>query len=230
MNVVQEPLAAPGEHLAAGRPGRDSLTGVLAREGRNAVARVELVASELARLATAPAIAERLDTIRQAVAEVDGLLGKIELLAQPAVDPPSLATAIDPVWRRVVGRLAAVLATRDLRLSPEPVGTPATVRLSDKGLEAVLLSALRWALARTPEQRGVWTLAVSEEEDAVRLGLGFEPDPGVDAEARSEGVAAAEGTSAGARVELELLLAESGGAIVEEGAAVWRLPAGAADD
>ena len=60
---------------------RQTLTRVLASESRNALARVELAASEIERFETSPSLRGRVGTIRAAVAEIDGLLSKIDLLS-----------------------------------------------------------------------------------------------------------------------------------------------------
>jgi len=65
---------------------RETLTRILAIESRNALARVELAASELSRFESTPAAVDRISTIHQAVDQIDGLLEKIDLLASPPVE------------------------------------------------------------------------------------------------------------------------------------------------
>lgn len=159
-----------------------ALQRVLALEGRNALARVELAASELDRLAVSPAIQDRITAIRDAVGELDGLLDKIERLADPARPASSDAsTRPDAVLAPLLARLAPALSARGVAIAVEgglvsaPVAMPAAV------LERLVLLWLRLAVAACGEsidggegEPGVLRLSIREADPNVVLSLALD--------------------------------------------------------
>ena len=91
---------------------RGMLTRVLAGESRNALARIELAASELARNELPPGLLGRVCAIRAAVDELDVLLGKVDLLADVERVPDRAEVDLAASARTVVERLAPSLRAR----------------------------------------------------------------------------------------------------------------------
>jgi len=91
---------------------RQTLTRVLASESRDALARVELAASEIERFETSPSLRGRVGTIRAAVAEIDALLSKIDLLSD--LDRHADHGAVDfvSVCRAAIARVGHVMSAR----------------------------------------------------------------------------------------------------------------------
>ncbi len=142
---------------------REALTRILAIESRNALARVELAASELSRFESTPAAVDRISTIHQAVSQIDELLGKIDLLASPALATSWPAVDVEEVWQRIRKRLDPTLAARGIRFqaASEPaavaqstgtepvVKTEIRVEMPEAALESILYALLRVVLAAT---------------------------------------------------------------------------------
>lgn len=126
---------------------RELLARVLASESRNALARVELAASELARFEMAPNLQDRVSTIRLAVEEIDGLLSKIDLLAEPTARSRWEAIELEEVARRVCSRLMPSLHARGLSLDWQPGEAALCVELPRPALEAFICSFLRVGLS-----------------------------------------------------------------------------------
>jgi hypothetical protein len=125
-----------------------ALQRVLALEGRNALARVELAASELDRFEVSPAIQDRIVTIRDAVGELDALLDKIERLADPArPETTSARTRPDAVLAPLLDRVAPALAARDVAIVVDGAIARAPVALPGAVLERLVLLWLRLAVA-----------------------------------------------------------------------------------
>lgn len=95
---------------------RESLVRALASEGRTALSRVELAASELSRSGLAPSLAGRVATIREAVGEIEALLGKIDLLSDGERVSERAALDLGTVARGVVERVAPGLRARGVAL------------------------------------------------------------------------------------------------------------------
>lgn len=193
---------------------RATLTRALASESRSALARVELAASELARSGLAPALGGRVATIREAVTELDALLGKIDLLSDLDRVPDRAAVDLARVARSVVQRLSPGLRARGVELVWEgggsrddglAVGVPQpTVELLCLGLVRLVVGAVSPGAAR---------LASAASPRNVRVG----------AELRGDDVClvarcSTDGTPARfdrtARLELEVVLAEWAGAFL----------------
>lgn len=138
------PAAAKREAVAAGAP---ALQRVLVFAGRNALARVELAASELDRLEASPAARDRLGVIRAAVDELDGVLHEIERLSNPRREESQRAGASLPeAWNAIVGRLSPTFAARDIEV--ERLGDADLRRVALPGLvlERILLGFMRLAV------------------------------------------------------------------------------------
>ena len=131
-----------------------ALQRVLALEGRNALSRVELAASELSRFGLVPGALERITAIREAVGELDSLLDKIERLAAPARETRSAASAsIEAVFEAVRARIEPVLAARDLRLERAAPGHDPLVGLPASVTERLLLLGIRTVVAAVERER-----------------------------------------------------------------------------
>lgn len=193
--------------LAGGvEAGALALQRVLAIEGRNSLARVELAASELGRFDLSPAIQDRIGAIREAVGELDSLLDKIERLADPARrasprEQSSLVQVLVPLLQRIAPALTARnIAVEQTGSCPETLlALPAPV------LERLLLLWLRIAIASFAEADGELasgatrlTLESLEQPDSLELRLGFEAATG----------ATGWRVERGLRVELDVALAE----------------------
>lgn len=197
---------------------RETLTRVLAREGRSTLARVELAASELARFEASPAVVERLETIRAAVSEIDAMLGKIDLLAGPPKRDLWPTLEVEPVWRRVLARLAPTLVARGVEARLEATGGAARVAMPEATLEAIFCAYVRLVLP-SAARSGRLTIAIEAAGGTIRVariadrtaGGSADPDP----HTRSAGPEQADDE---ALVEFEVLLAEWGGALADSGA------------
>lgn len=128
---------------------RETLMRVVASESRNALARVELAASELARFETSPSQKGRVDTIREAVSEIDLLLGKIDLLSDPRRSEDTTGSDLVEVGRRVFSGIADVMSARGLSFDRQaldeliPVGL--RVAVPEAALEASIFGLARVA-------------------------------------------------------------------------------------
>ena len=209
--------------------GYETLTRVLAREGRSTLARVELAASELARFEVGPAIFDRLETIREAAREVDALLGKIDLLAGPRAREVWPVVEVERIWRGVLTRLAPTFSARGIEVGLCALGRCARVALPEATLEAIFCAYVRLLLPLATRE-GRLDVVLMCESGAVRvscapelacggddvLGLSGRAES-VDDHARLEDTASVE-IDREAQVEFEVLLAEWGGALHERGA------------
>ena len=95
---------------------RGNLTRILSTESRNALARVELAASELARFDVCPSQRERIDAIRAAVEEMDGFLGRIDALSQPPRRGSDARVDVRGAAAAIFVRLAPALRARGLTI------------------------------------------------------------------------------------------------------------------
>ena len=193
---------------------RTTLTQALASESRGALARVELAASELERSGLAPALAARVSTIRAAVAELDGLLGKIDLLSDPERVPAVAKVDFARVASAVVERLRAGLRARGVEVvwggqeehaEGLEVAVPRpTVELLSVGLVRLVVGAVA-PQGSTDDLRiapGAVVLSVTRRGDDVCL------------VARCEGKESSPRFDRTARLELEVVLAEWSGAFL----------------
>lgn len=157
---------------------RRSLVRVLAAESRNALARIELAASEVARSSNAPGLRLRMETIGSAVDEVESMLAKIDHLALDD-EGPVVASDLEGISQAVVRRIAPTLRARGLVLewarsakdasAQEPTSF---VALPESEVESLCLAFLRWWTADVPSSTvGVQCTA---DEEAVRLVVGVE--------------------------------------------------------
>ena len=134
---------------------RDVLTHALALESRNALARVELAASEIGRFEATPRLRGMLETIHEAVGEIDSLLGTIGRLSSIDELPVVRGIAMTLPFERVLARLVPALRARGIELVPTldvNALCSATCRIPEPSLERLLLAFLRLGLAQT--QRG----------------------------------------------------------------------------
>lgn len=200
-------MSAPSAGPVAGSADasqRGALTRALASESRNALAQVELAASELARSDLPPGLAGRVRAIRSAVDEIDGLLGKIDLLSDPSLVPDRVAVDVREVARGVFARLAPTLEARGVRLewgapssSPGGFGAP----ISAPMLEALCVGLARLAAGATRADETL-RIAVVERTEHVCVIAGGGPG--------SRGAA----LEPNDRLELEVALAEWGGQLL----------------
>jgi hypothetical protein len=194
-----------------------ALQRVLALEGRNALARVELAASELVGLEASPAVRDRLAVIREGVDLLDGVLDKIERLADPRREDATTArTPLASVWTPLVERIAPALRARGIGIEATGAWREQRVAVPAAVLERFLLAFVRIAIAALgagdPEEAGrptVLSIECREEGDAVELFVGVVDARG---ERRFE-------VDRGERVELEVALAEWRGELIDATAA-----------
>lgn len=204
-------MSAPVETPDPVETGALALQRVLALEGRNALARVELAASELGRHGLSPASQDRITAIHDAVGELDALLDKIERLSDPARRASSgeqarLARVLEPLLQRI----GPALAARGIVLEQRGASTAeALVAVPEPVLERLLLLWLRIAVASLDAWEdelatGATGLVLEclEQPEAVELWLRLEPAGG---RARWR-------IDRTLRVELEVALAEWRGA------------------
>ncbi|MEZ4330217.1 MAG: hypothetical protein R3F35_00545 [Myxococcota bacterium] len=131
-----------------------ALQRVLALEGRNALSRVALAASEVSRFGLVPGALERITAIRDAVDELDSLLDKIERLAAPARTVRSgSGSSIAAAWGAVRARIEPVLAVRDLRLELVAPAADPLVGLPTSVAERLLLLWVRTVVAAVERER-----------------------------------------------------------------------------
>ena len=179
-------MSAPAPTSGGIEAGALALQRVLALEGRNALARVELAASELGRHELSPASQDRITAIREAVGELDGLLDKIERLADPARhesrgEQASLSQVLGPLLQRI----APALAARGIALEQAGGSLEASLALSAPVLERLLLLWLRIAIASLDDEQdelaaGATRIVLEslEQSDTVELGLRLESAAG----------------------------------------------------
>ena len=171
---------APGpEDLAAGEESkREALTRLLAIESRNALARVELAASELGRFETTPSAADRLATIHHAVDQIDSLLAKIDILASPRNASSWPAICVADIWQRIRERLGSTLEARGIELildlPPDGEGPGRSPRLEmpEPVLESIFYAGLRLVLASTDRDQRLcveWVPGTNELRVGLRL-------------------------------------------------------------
>ncbi len=188
---------------------RDALTRVLAIEGRNALARVELAASELGRFDVAPFALDRIETIHDAVSQIDALLAKIDVLASPR--PPVRCPGVDVavVAGRVLERLRSTLEARGVEveaLDRAMMAPGLLVTCPEPVVEAMLCGLLRFVLASF-ESVEMLRFIVSPESESVAFGFELPT---------SSGVSALDRGGPESRIELDVQLAEWNGGFVAE--------------
>lgn len=197
------------------RTGALALQRVLALEGRDVLSRVELAASELDRFALAPALGERVAAIREAVAELDAVLDKIERLAEPRRSERPVGEArFDAVFAAIRARIAPALAARSIVLDgpvegPVDGGATRAIAMPTPVLERLLLVWLRTAIRAFTGDDGVdegasagvaLALELDEQDDALALAL----------RPRTSGWTRPLRVDRAARTELDVALAEWG--------------------
>lgn len=197
---------------------RDALTQVLALESRNALSRVELAASELARLDTNPAMRDRLDTIRDAVGELDVLLGKLGLLWSARSGQGIRLLDVDGMVDRVLARLMPTLQARGIEVELDAGAGRVGLGLTPGALERLLFGFLRLVLASF-DRDGVLRLETRQAAGGLEVAW------------RREGTGGSVSTGSAdpaRRLELELQLAECDGSLMLSGdgqALLFWLPA-----
>ncbi|MFK7898864.1 MAG: hypothetical protein AB8G23_23745 [Myxococcota bacterium] len=185
---------------------REALTRVLAIEGRNALARVELAASELSRFEATPAVRARIETIRSAADEIEGLFAKIDLLSTPRSNQHWPALGVEGAFRSVERRIASTLSARNATLVWRNHEDAQAARLEIPGptLERLLVALIRLGL-NLSRGAGEFILDAVPSEELVSITLHL---PG-DSQRRVSNSAARD-----ARVDLDVQLAEWGGLCV----------------
>ena len=199
---------------------RQRLTRALAAESRNALARVSLAASEIARFEGPPRLQEMVAKIDEAVRDIDGLLDNIDgLAASPpggAADRlPSGGTAGDfgTGLAEALARIEPVFIARGIstQVQPFPEG-PRLSAIPAPVLMRLFLSFIRLGLART-ERGGVVQLS-GEFRDAL-VSLRWRSAPGL-ASALPFADGPADGPAAASLLEVEAGWAQWGGWIETE--------------
>ena len=206
---------------------RSALTRVLAIESRNALARVELAASELSRFGATPSAFDRISTIHHAVAEIDEYLAKIDVLAAPKFLTCLPAIEIDEIWLGIRKRLDPILRARGIAFHEVDELAVAshlepTVEMPRSSLEAILYALLRLVMGPTGQNLTLSFEALVDDSD-IRISL--------TATAR-EADRSDWDISREERLELEVQLAEWGGSVEfvsthDRDGVQLRLPAGA---
>lgn len=194
---------------------RTTLTRALASESRGALSRVELAASELERSGLAPALAARVSTIRAAVAELDGLLGKIDLLSDPERVPGVARVDFTRVARAVVERLRPGLRARGVDVVWEEMdgalGAGLEVAVPRATVELLCVGLVRLVVGAVASSGSAADLGAARS--AVALGVTRRTDD-VCLVARCDGTGASPRFDRTARLELEVVLAEWSGAFL----------------
>ena len=188
---------------------RRALTRALASESRNALARVELAASELARHELTPGVAGRVATIRAAAEEIDTLLAKIDLLSNAERLPDRETADFGWIARSVLARLTPSLEARGLVLNwadARERRSNLTVVGTRAALEALCLGFIRWIAGSGAFGEFVGVELVERDGFACLI-------------ARSEAGRRNTGFDGTTRLELEVALAECNGRLLlSEGA------------
>lgn len=194
-----------------------ALQRVLALEGRNALARVELAASELVQLEASPGARDRLAVIREAVERLDGVLDKIERLSDPLRAAATGArTALASVWTPLVERITPALRARGLVVEATGAWPERWIAVPAVVLERLLLCFLRVVIAALEAADGegdagpsVLSIECRDEGGSVALLVGV---IGLRGAARLE-------LDPADRVELEVALAQWRGELIDATAA-----------
>lgn len=157
---------------------RGALTRALASETRTALARIQLAASEIERFGQAPSVRLRVDTIQSAVADIDALLEKLDVVSGLETASSMETTDLDDVLGRITARVAPVLRARGLvleRVAPHGAAAPPLVALPEAAVESIALGLLG-VVATTTESPGLLEMRWSRvaEEIAVELSPPFE--------------------------------------------------------
>lgn len=186
---------------------REALTRVLAIEGRNALARVELAASELSRFEATPAVRARIETIRCAVDEIEGLFSKIDLLSTPRSEEHWPAVDVEEAFRAVESRISVTLEARDVKLrwlGVDEGGEQTRLEIPAATLERLFVALIRLGLNMS-RGAGEFVMQAMPDGELVSITLTLPRD----SQRRTANTAARE-----ARVELDVQLAEWGGLCV----------------
>lgn len=158
---------------------RQRLTRALAAESRNALARVSLATSEMARFDGPPRWQEMIGTIQEAVRDIDGLLDTIGGLAAPLPNPPDPAAAegdFGTGLAEALARIEPILLARGITIHVQPFSQePLPSRLPAPVLTRLLMAFLRLGLSRT--DRGVVVQLIGEADEGL-VSLHWGPAPG----------------------------------------------------
>ena len=187
------------------------------------MSRVELAASELARSDATPRVQRMLDTISEAVGEIDGLLGAIGLLSSPVARPEAPRADWAAVCERVVLRLEPAHRARGIELRAEGAIAGLRCAIPEPTLERLVLVFLRLGLV-SAERGDALRLVARAEDSAIELRL--EADAGQAWRPRPE-------RAPELRLEVETQLVEWGGSLDGDAEAGWigiRLPGARGDD
>lgn len=189
--------------VGAGQGPREALTRVLAIEGRNALARVELAASELSRFEATPAVRARIETIRSAADEIEGLFAKIDLLSTPRSEQHWPTVPVEHAFQQVEARIASTLRARNAKViwRARSEAEPARLEIPEATLERLLVALIRLGL-NLSRGDGEFYLESEAEDELVSIVLQLPPD----SQRRVSNTAARD-----ARVDLDVQLAEWGG-------------------
>ncbi|HKK53717.1 MAG TPA: hypothetical protein VKA74_19135 [Myxococcota bacterium] len=194
-----------GTSARAGDPSaaRNALTRVLALESRNALSRVELAASGLARFDASPAMQEMLETIREAVGDLDGLLGKLGDLWSPRSLREPRAVDPDVLVERVLERLAPTLRARGIEVRRRLDVGGCRLPIGPIVLERLLFGFLRLGLGCL-DSGDSFELETRRESGGIEL---------IARETSGRGIESDRLDESDRRLELELSLAECGGSL-----------------
>lgn len=205
---------------------------LLALEGRNALSRVELAASELAGCRLVPAQQELVRSIHEAVADLDWILDRLDGLDDVRRRVlPALATPVAPAWTRVATRVAPSLAARGIRLGRSDDPSIGRVAVPEAVLERLLLLGVRTAVAAVESEGSTGSMASIELRGAT---MAPEGGPQIELCIAGSPRSSSFRLSRPDRIELDVALAEWGGSVVcacpdREVELAIRLPRGQSD-
>lgn len=206
-------LAGTDDQFDASLEPRQRLTHALANESSNALARVELAASELSRFGGTPHMQGMVETIRNAVGEIDAFLGTIRALSNCPREGPvgdNEASHYGPALSGALHRIETTLAARGVTLHVSLWETePSPRRIPGATLERLIFAFLRLGLSTAERGEGIRLDAIQDEQS---IGLEWQ-GPGIRGSAFDSGLVLSH------QLDVEAQWAEWGGHLLIDEAA-----------